>query len=171
MPTQDEVARWLYKKLMIDGELSNRHAIHHVKNTFGDADFLTINEYGKPALDPDVLKTSSAATFTAKRYRDREDLKRRKIKGGSLMRKIDLERVKVRKRFLLLLHVNKGMDTFEEPLPETVIKGIIQAADGSMQRNSADPAPAFGLTGKMNLISPILWMYLAILGIHHQCHI
>jgi HEAT repeat protein len=47
------------------------------------------------------------------------------------MRKNDLERVKVMEAVsLLLLHVNKGMDTFKEPLPETVIKGIIQTAVG-----------------------------------------
>jgi hypothetical protein len=81
MSTQDEVARWLYKKLIITANSpSKRHAIHHVKTTFGD-DVLTINEYGKPALDPDVLK-SFRRYIHGKAEWDREDLKWRKIKGA-----------------------------------------------------------------------------------------
>jgi hypothetical protein len=52
----DEIARWLYKKLMNDGELSHRQALHHVRERYGEA-YLTVNENGSPALDPDVLRT------------------------------------------------------------------------------------------------------------------
>ena len=80
MPSKDDVARWLYKKLMNDGELSHRHAIHHVKTNFGD-EFLTVSEYGKPALDPDILKTFRRY-IQGKAEWDREDSKWRKIKGA-----------------------------------------------------------------------------------------